>query len=172
MRKSELLCGSMSSSSEDYKMDTTDLLAIYGAVLASIGVLLHVINYLRQQPKLLIDVNFYQRVDSAKGPQFLPLPKDVSNPDDYHLGIEVTNTGKGGITVKQMGFHVSPPEIVGDEEVDVVFVGDSDLPRHLSEGEGHLTVSNPGQLRKSQIRYGTVRDTTGREWRSKEWPLN
>lgn len=139
--------------------------ATFWAAVAAVAALVGLWS-LRSRPRVTVDVNFYH-----PGVPAPPLPKTVIEPDQYLLGIDMTNTGKRAVTIKQAGVKVSPPEVVDGTLIDFLGVFDSQLPKLLEPGASHTTIARPGQVSKDRIIYGAARDTEGHEWRSKKWPL-
>ncbi len=133
--------------------DVTAYIAIYGAVLATIVFLWDLIKYKKDKPCLKVEVRHHILSNRIKTEQ--------------KLGIQMANIGRRPITVVASGFEITPPLPEGN----MMTVLDPGLPKELREGQSHTTYANTSEISEQQILFGWVRDATGRNWKSKKWPL-
>jgi len=133
-------------------IDFTAILAVYGAILATVVLLWDVVKYVRDRPGLMVKVDHHVLV----GPQL----------SEHKIGIYMVNTGKRPLTVVASGFRLST-----QAEENIATVMDPTLPKELAEGQSHTTYANPNEIEVNKILFAWARDATGREYRSKKRPL-
>lgn len=127
-------------------------LAIYGAILSTLVLLWDVMKYYRDKPSLRVQANHRALV----GPRM----------SERKIGIDIINEGKRPITIVASGFRL---DTESDENMVTVF--DPNLQKQINEGQCHTTFVNPDTIETSKILYAWARDATGREYRSKKYPL-
>ena len=127
-------------------------LAIYGAILSTGILLLNIIKYYKDNPRLKVETNHHALVGPLKSEQ--------------KIGIDMINEGKRPITIVASGFKLDTDSA---ENIHTVF--DSGLPKQIDEGQRYTTFVNPETINTTKILYAWARDATGREHRSKKHPL-
>lgn len=134
-------------------IDLTTLLAIYGALLATIVFLWDVIKFFHDRPNLRVEADYHIRVSNL----------GASEPV---VGITMINTGKEPLTIVASGFRL---DVESDENMATVV--DTSLPRELTQGQSHTSCANFDEVVKQKVLYAWARDATGRVYRSKKRPL-
>jgi len=135
--------------------DWTILLAIYGAVLATMVFSWDVIKYMREKPTLKVETHRCQISGLLNPTNNLPRVK-----------IAISNTGKAPITVVASGFKLDTKS-----DQNTITVMDPFLPKELTQGQNHSTYVNPGEIVENTILYAWARNATGRVYRSKKHPF-
>jgi hypothetical protein len=127
-------------------------LAIYGAVLSTLVLLWDVIKYYKDKPSLRVQANHRALVGPSKS--------------EHKIGIDMINEGKRPVTIVASGFKLDTESY---ENMGTVF--DPGLPKQINEGQRYTTFVNPEEIDMSKILYAWAQDATGREHRSKKYPL-
>lgn len=135
------------------KLDVTTVLAVYGAVLATLVLVWDIIKFRRDKPRLKVQAGHHMLVGEGT--------------TEHKLGINMSNVGKGKITIVASGFKFLPPLPNGN----MATIYDVGLPKELDEGQSHTSYAQPLQIPEHQVVYAWVHDATGREWLSKKWPF-
>lgn len=130
--------------------ESQTILALYGAVLSTIVFIWNIIKYLREErADLRVEVNYTGHHSLSRA----------------EVSIKAINMGKRPLTVEQCGFALSHPS---DREI---LIEDKDLPKELTEHQAHVSIYEWSAFERYQIFFVWVRDSTGRKWLSKKWPL-
>jgi hypothetical protein len=132
--------------------DVTSVLAIYGAVLSTLAILLDITRYVKDRPKVVVEADHHVLYTTQKGV--------------HKLGIKVTNKGTRPATVEACGFTID-----SESEEKLLSVLDRTLPKRLDEGESHTAYADPAEVQASLILFAWVRDATGRVYKSKKRPF-
>lgn len=127
-------------------------IAIYGALLSTLVLLWDIIKYYGDKPSLRVQAN--HRV--LAGPRV----------SERKIGIDMINKGKRPITIVASGFKL---DTESDKNMATLF--DPNLPRQITEGQRHTTFANPDEIAPNKVLYAWARDATGKEYRSKKYPL-
>ena len=133
--------------------DITNILAVYGSILATIIFVWEIFKYIRDKPRLKIKVNYHILGGLGKV--------------EHKIGITAINTGTKPIFIEAAGFELIPP--LPDGHMATVI--DPDLPQELQAGQKYTSHANLNDTPVKQIAYGWVRDATGKIWKSKKRPL-
>ena len=128
-------------------------LAIYGALLSTLVLLWDILKYYRDKPSLRVKTNHRMLVSPLQS--------------EFKIGIDIINDGKRPITIVASGFDLDVPK----SQENVATVYDVNLPKELHEGQSHTSFVNPDAIDPNKILYAWARDATGREYRSKKWPM-
>lgn len=133
--------------------DLTNILAVYGSFLATVGFVWQVFKYVRDKAHLKIEVNHHLLVGRSEA--------------QHKLGISAINIGTRSIFIVAAGFTFDPPLLKGSKAT----VFDPDLPRDLKAGHKHVSFVDPSEIPPDQVLCAWIRDATGQNWKSKKWPL-
>ena len=134
----------------------TSLLAIYGAVLATIVFVWDIFKYFGDRPNLR--VNAYRDIRAAAL---------LSDSQTYPIVVlAMVNIGKEPLTVVASGFRLGT-----ESDDNTITLPDADLPKELTQGQRHTTDVSPDDIAAYKILYAWVRDATGKVYRSKKHPL-
>ena len=139
----------------------TDVLAFYGAVLASIGFGWNLYRDLLDRPQLRVGANIRRIVRSPDG-RFYGTRPDLpieGASEQVFVCIDVTNVGRRQIQWQGWGAHYLIP-INGKKSLTVVPIN---LPKMLKEGETH-TEFTPELKPKDNIKQIFVWDAAGKRW--------
>jgi len=133
--------------------DLTSALAIYGAVLSTLAILLDIGRRVKDRPEVVVEADHHVLFTTEKGV--------------HKLGIKVTNKGTRPVTIEACGFRIDTKS-----KENTVTVLDPTLPKRLGEGEPpHTTFADPAEVPASRILFAWARDATGRVYTSKKRPF-
>jgi len=132
--------------------DLTSVLAIYGAALSTLAILLEITRYVKDRPKVVVEADHHELYTTQKGA--------------HKLGIKMTNIGRRPVTVEACGFRIDT-----ESEENSLSVLDRTLPNRLDEGESRTAYADPAEVQASRILFAWARDATGRVYKSKKRPF-
>jgi hypothetical protein len=124
----------------------TNLVAWYGAIVATGSLLIHFLNFRRDRAKLKVTATANMHGDE-RGPVIL---------------IEVANVGRRPVTLKTLPYFT-----VRGTKAGMIIGGDWQPKASLSEGERAAIIAVQKNLDLNALKSIVVTDETGRVWRSK-----
>lgn len=136
-------------------ISVTDVLAVYGAALASIGFGWNLYRDLLDKPRLRLSANIMRLVQTPDGRNYFfrpNLPVEGAS-EQLFLVMEVTNIGRRPLRWVGWGGKYSVP--ARGKDFAVIPVG---LPKMLNEGESHTEFThdaNPENIKRLFIWDGT-----------------
>jgi hypothetical protein len=142
----------------------TGLLALYGAVLSSIGLGWNLYRDLHDRARLKLTAQLRRIVPSALGGgQIYSVSPDLpieGRSDILYVFMTVTNVGRRPVRWNGWGGEYSKP-VNGGKSFVVVPVG---LPKMLNEGESHSEFTDEVHGKIDNIRRLKVWDASGKSW--------
>jgi len=122
------------------------LLAIYGAVISTFGIILSAYNYSRDKAKIKVKANFgfMQSSIGAEGPFFF---------------VEAINRGRRPVTLSSVGIRMGKEDLINIKTVS--------LPMELGEGKSHNEWFTLDELRSRNCDFAWYKDETGKIYKSK-----
>lgn len=126
--------------------NTTLIIAIYGALLSTIGIVWNI--YKGNQDKAKIKVDAYIGVMTSS--------RGAEGP---FLFIKAVNYGRRAVTLSSVGIRVST-----DENIVMMNIN---LPCELHEGKSHNEWIELEKLRKASCEFAWYKDETGKMYKSK-----
>jgi hypothetical protein len=102
-------------------LDITTILAIYGAVLATLVLVWDIVKFVRERPRLKVEGGHHVLMGEGS--------------TEHRLGIKMSNVGKGKITIEASGLKFLPPLQNGN----MATIYDVGLPKELDEGQSHTS---------------------------------
>ena len=136
-------------------MDSTLIIALYGAVLSTAVFVFDMFKYFRDKPRVVVKVKFSLSYENA----------DL-NKEKKKICIETINSGKRPLTIANCGFKLKTESIMNIQQVI-----DPNLPKQLSEGEAYSSYTDFVAGDAEKIIYAWVKDASGKEYKSRKWPL-
>jgi hypothetical protein len=144
-------------------MDVTKFLALYGAILSSIGFGWNLYRDSHDRAKLEVSASIRRFVTAADGRAFAIAQKlsveGASN--QAYIVISVTNVGRRPVMIKGWGGRWCNP-INGKRMFTII---GRDLPKMLSEGEYHLEYTDDFKVTGKNVKDLYVWDSSGKEWK-------
>ena len=143
--------------------DITRFLALWGAILSSIGLGWNLYRDLHDRAKLKVSAGIKRFVTGADGRAFaiahnLPV-EGVSN--QAYVVISMTNVGRRPAMVKGWGGRYRNP-VNGKRAFTIIGI---DLPKMLKEGEYHFEYTDNFNAVGENVKSLYVWDSSGKEWR-------
>ena len=128
-------------------MNLTDYLAIYGAVLSSIGFIWHVYKSNKDKAKIVVNANFgfFGSSGGAEGPFFF---------------VKAINKGQRPINLSSVGIRL-------DNDEDLINLRTFTLPKKLEEGSSHSEWFILEDLKDKKCLFAWYKDETGKLYKSK-----
>jgi hypothetical protein len=136
-------------------IDSTLVIAIYGAVVSTAVFVFDMFKYFNEKPNVIVKTNlslFYEGGDLKK--------------EKKKIAIEIINTGRRAVTIADCGFKLKTNSMMNIQQVI-----DPNLPRQLSGGDSYKSYTDLATADSDGIFYAWAKDATGREYRSKKWPI-
>jgi len=136
-------------------IDSTLVIAIYGAVVATAVFVFDMFKYFNEKPNVAVKTTFSLFYESGD------LKKEKKK-----IAIEIINSGRRPVTISYCGFKLKTDSIMNIQQVI-----DPNLPKQIAEGESYKSYADFAEGDSEKIIYAWVKDATGKEYRSKKWPL-
>ncbi|MBI2449623.1 hypothetical protein HYV49_04980 [Candidatus Pacearchaeota archaeon] len=122
------------------------LLAIYGSIISTLGIILSLYNYNRDKAKIKVKASFgvMGSGKGAEGPFFF---------------VKAINKGRRPVTLSSVGIRVGKDDLINIKTIS--------LPRELGEGKSHSEWFTLDELRGRDCDFAWYRDETGKIYKSK-----
>jgi hypothetical protein len=145
-----------------FSVGVTDILAIYAALLSSIGLGWNLYRDLRDKAKLKVTASVKRRVWCADGKHYAVSPhiNVAGASDQLFVVIDVTNVGRRPVSWIGWGGKYCVPQNMKDSFV-IIPIG---LPRTLQEGEFHSEYTENLNTEMENVRQLFIWDASGRNW--------
>jgi hypothetical protein len=127
------------------KNNMTLVIAIYGAILSTIGIIWNIYNSNRDKAKVKVNARFGLLTHKVTEGPF--------------LFIEAINHGRRGVTLSSVGIRLFSGENIA--------LMQANLPKELSEGKSHNEWIEIDKLRNEKCKFVWYKDQTGRLYKSK-----
>lgn len=124
-------------------MNSTTLVAIYGAFLSTIAVGWNIYNNFQDKPKIKVSAKFGLMSDSEK----------------TFLFIKAINLGRRPITLSSVGLRSGKEDLLNIKTIS--------LPYELKENTSHLEWFDVNELKNRPFDFAWYRDETGKLYKSK-----
>lgn len=127
-------------------MNTTDYIALYGAILSSIAIGWNIYNNLQDRPKIKIEAKF-GIMSSSKG---------VEGPFFF---VKAINKGRRSVHLSSFGLRSGNEDLVPNRITGI--------PCELSGGKSHDEFFKVDELKNREFDFAWYRDETGKLYKSK-----
>ncbi len=139
---------------------------VFAGTIAALGAATGILALARPRPKLRVTARMYD-------PQFRNVTITFERPasEGNPVCIEVTNTGRRAVTVRELGFEMRPPLKTPHGDVSFMQIADSQLPVSLDPGQAHTAYGPAAKLSLEGFHRAVAIDTEGRRWSSSRRPF-
>ncbi|MBU0460636.1 MAG: hypothetical protein KJ771_07565 [Nanoarchaeota archaeon] len=124
-------------------MNSTTLVAVYGAFLSTIAIGWNIYNNLQDKPKIKVSAKFGFMSDNEK----------------IFLFIKAINKGRRPITLSSVGLRSGNEDLLNIKTIS--------LPYELKESTSHLEWFDVSELENRQFDFAWYKDETGKLYKSK-----
>ncbi|MBI3933376.1 MAG: hypothetical protein HY316_01705 [Acidobacteria bacterium] len=148
----------------------TDILAIYGAILASVGLGWNLYRDLLDRARLKVKANVRRIVQSADGKWYSVRPDlpVVGASDQLFIVMNVTNVGRRPIQWIGWGGEYHKP-VNGKKSFVIIPI---ELPRTLGESDWHTEHTAELNPADENLKRLFIWDSSGKNWRLSRWQMN
>lgn len=143
-------------------MSLTTFLAIYAAILSSIGLGWHLYRDLYDRARVKVSVSLMRLATGEDGKQFAVAPDSLidSTTANLHVVVKMTNVGRSPVLLRGWGGEWKLPEKGKDKFV----VFSQGLPRMLNGHESHQEFMPNLSVVSPNIKALFVWDASGKNW--------
>ena len=127
-------------------MGLTTYVAIYGAILSTIAIGVHIYNAIQDRPKIKVTAKF----------GFFGYSKGVS---ETFFFVKAINKGRRSVHLSSVGLR--------GEKGDLINIHTISLPFELKEGKSHREWFKPEELKNRKLDFAWYLDETGKMYKSK-----
>jgi hypothetical protein len=150
------------------KINVTELLAIWGAVLSSVTFGWNLLRDLRDRPSVVLQGTIGKIVHDKLGrPYFLNMTYvekhgTRNSESKTQFKLTITNTGRRPVRIEAWG-GICDPKMSKDVNLRHMSIG---LPKMLEEGESHDELSpEPLRILSDSVKSIVAWDSAGRDWK-------
>lgn len=133
-------------------VNLTTVLAVYGAVLSTVAIVINVANYIKDRAHVVVEAGDHVLMTSEAA--------------THKLGIKVVNKGRRPVMIDCCGFKLD-----ADNGENLLPVLDPNLPKPLREGESLTTYADPSEVQAKNVLFAWARDAGGRVYKSEGRPF-
>jgi hypothetical protein len=141
----------------------TDVLAVYGALLASVGLGWNLYRDLHDRPNVTLNAHIRRLGVGGDGRTFAASPSlPLANVSDaLYVCITVVNAGRRPVLITSWGGKWHKPR----NEKPTFMIYGRDLPKMLTENQQYQDCSDELVPNIENIKSLSVRDSNGKEWK-------
>jgi hypothetical protein len=150
----------------------TGLLALYGAILSSVGLGWNLYRDLHDRAKLKLVAHLRRIAQSAVGPQHYAISPDLpiaGRSEAVYVFLDVTNVGRRPVKWIGWGGKYKVRPASGKESFVVIAVA---LPKMLAEGESHSEFTDGLHKEIENVKKIFLWDASGKNWNLSRRELN